>query len=303
MIRRGLVIGAGGTVGGAWNVGVLAALQDATGWDPRTADVIVGTSTGSTIAAMLGAGVGVAEMVDAHRGRSSARSSVRDFLGKPPPGLPNVRRPWPLAADALVANLRNPLGAVAALVPEGQHPWPQIDALAADLAVDGWVAHPATWIVAYDIDDARLVTFGRSDSPKATLQQAFRASWGVPGWFPRTVIDGHRFVDGAVASSESADSLIDSDVDEVVVIAPMTGPLLPWRAGGLALAPVHQILTSALDRQCMALAQAGKRVLRVHPTVEDLIHMRVNPMEPARRLVALDCGLRIDAHQSNWSTP
>jgi NTE family protein len=46
--RVGLVLGAGGVVGGAFHSAVLAALQETTGWDPRTADVIVGTSAGSS---------------------------------------------------------------------------------------------------------------------------------------------------------------------------------------------------------------------------------------------------------------
>jgi predicted acylesterase/phospholipase RssA len=39
--RIGLVLGAGGTVGGAFHAGVLAALEEATGSDPRRASMIV----------------------------------------------------------------------------------------------------------------------------------------------------------------------------------------------------------------------------------------------------------------------
>lgn len=47
MTRVGLVLGGGGAVGQAHHAGVLAALEHDLGWDPRTADVIVGTSVGS----------------------------------------------------------------------------------------------------------------------------------------------------------------------------------------------------------------------------------------------------------------
>ncbi|MEO6025656.1 MAG: patatin-like phospholipase family protein, partial [Candidatus Binatia bacterium] len=57
MARIGLVLGAGGATGHAFHIGVLSALEEATGWDPRTADVIVGTSAGAVIAALLRGGL------------------------------------------------------------------------------------------------------------------------------------------------------------------------------------------------------------------------------------------------------
>src|SRR3981189_1992094 len=53
----GLVLGAGGVMGGAWLTGGLDALATETGWDPATADRIVGTSAGSMMGALLAAGV------------------------------------------------------------------------------------------------------------------------------------------------------------------------------------------------------------------------------------------------------
>ena len=49
----GLVLGAGGVVGQAYQAGVLSALQRETGWDPRQAAIIVGTSAGSVTGAAL----------------------------------------------------------------------------------------------------------------------------------------------------------------------------------------------------------------------------------------------------------
>ena len=56
-MRVGLVLGAGGVQGGAWLVGGLAALAEETGWDPATADFIVGTSAGSMVGSLLAAGL------------------------------------------------------------------------------------------------------------------------------------------------------------------------------------------------------------------------------------------------------
>ena len=43
-MKVGLVLGAGGVVGGAWLTGGLHALATETGWDPAEADYVVGTS-------------------------------------------------------------------------------------------------------------------------------------------------------------------------------------------------------------------------------------------------------------------
>ena len=62
MPRIGLVLGAGGSVGHAFHAGVLAGIADATGWDARDADVIVGTSAGAVVAALLRATVSPADL-------------------------------------------------------------------------------------------------------------------------------------------------------------------------------------------------------------------------------------------------
>src|ERR687886_1677047 len=55
--RVGLVLGAGGVMGGAWLTGGLEALATETGWDPASAERIVGSSAGSMIGALLASGI------------------------------------------------------------------------------------------------------------------------------------------------------------------------------------------------------------------------------------------------------
>src|SRR3954447_24293926 len=50
--ERALVLGGGGSTGNAWLIGVLAGLFDA-GLDVTGADLIIGTSAGSTAAAQI----------------------------------------------------------------------------------------------------------------------------------------------------------------------------------------------------------------------------------------------------------
>jgi NTE family protein len=57
MFSIGLVLSAGGPLGDPWHSGVLGRLQERTGWDARSADLITGTSAGAITAVTLRAGV------------------------------------------------------------------------------------------------------------------------------------------------------------------------------------------------------------------------------------------------------
>src|SRR3954454_16702022 len=80
-MKVGLVLGAGGVLGGAWLTGGLAAIADETGWDPGAADHIVGTSAGSVMGALIASGVPPWFMV-AHSAGESFDGLV-DADGKP----------------------------------------------------------------------------------------------------------------------------------------------------------------------------------------------------------------------------
>ncbi|MEA2178873.1 MAG: hypothetical protein QOG77_2170 [Solirubrobacteraceae bacterium] len=49
-MRVGLVLGAGGVIGGSWLIGALDAFEAETGWRAADAEQIVGTSAGAVIA-------------------------------------------------------------------------------------------------------------------------------------------------------------------------------------------------------------------------------------------------------------
>jgi NTE family protein len=69
-MKVGLVLGAGGVLGGAWLTGGLHALARETDWDPAGAECIVGTSAGSMIGALVAAGVAPWFMVAHSSGES-----------------------------------------------------------------------------------------------------------------------------------------------------------------------------------------------------------------------------------------
>src|SRR5256885_7016461 len=79
--RIGLVLGAGGVMGGAWLTGALEALATETGWDPSGADRVVGTSAGSMLGALLVSGVPPWFMVAHSAGRTF--QGLEDADGRP----------------------------------------------------------------------------------------------------------------------------------------------------------------------------------------------------------------------------
>ena len=63
-MTRALVLAGGGAAGNAWELGLIAGLSDG-GVDVTAADLIVGTSAGSTVAAQITGGVSAAQLYGA----------------------------------------------------------------------------------------------------------------------------------------------------------------------------------------------------------------------------------------------
>lgn len=294
--RRALAIGCGGTLGFAWTAVALRVLEEALDWDVRTADVLVGTSAGSEIVAALGSGRTPQELLDALDGAPGAEPVLAAHVAEHPGTMPPVPA-LALPALGLVRSglsRRSPYSALAGLLPRGRGDATWLKAYGDALAgPEGWVDHPATWLVAADAATGERVAFGSADAPAATLGAAVAASWAIPGWFPPVEIAGRRYVDGGAVSSVSADLLLGQAVDEVVVVAPMT------TAGGVpasGLARIERLLrsqmTAVLDREIAQLREAGVRVVRVEPGTEELAAMGPNFMDLGRREATLAAARR-----------
>ena len=78
---RALVLGGGGVAGIAWITGLLLGL-DESGQDATRAELIVGTSAGSTVAAQLGSGVGLEELYARQVEPALQTPEIKDRLSK-----------------------------------------------------------------------------------------------------------------------------------------------------------------------------------------------------------------------------
>ncbi len=283
---RALVIGCGGTLGFAWTAAVLAEL-DRQGWDPGGADVLVGTSAGAELVALLGAGVPATAIEDRSDPRVAQHLSAPGAPGRLP-GLPRPGLPGLGLTRAAVRRRADLLAGLAGLLPRGRGDAGWLRDLGAALAGDdGWVPHPATWLVAADARTGARVALGHPDAPAARLGDALAASWAIPGWFPPARIGDRDLLDGGTVSPTSADLLVPEvaagRVDEVVVVAPMASQGgAPGRGATHLERLLRRPMTARLDREAAALRAAGARVSRIEPTRADLDAMGANFMDGSR---------------------
>lgn len=282
---RALVIGCGGTLGFAWTAEVLAELERQ-GWAPTTADVLVGTSAGAELVAMLGAGITAGAIA------SESDPRVRSHLHSPGapgslPGLPRPGLPGLGLTRAALTGKVDPLAGIAGLLPRGSGNAEWLVQLGDALAPGGWVDHPDTWLVAADARTGQRIPLGRADSPTTRLGQAIAASWAIPGWFPPVDIGGRPHLDGGAVSPTSADLLLpaveDGRIDEVVIVAPMSSQGgAPARGLQRLERALRNPMTRRVDREVAALRSAGARVTRIEPTRADLDAMGANFMDGSR---------------------
>ncbi|GAB3913782.1 hypothetical protein GCM10029964_123900 [Kibdelosporangium lantanae] len=87
-MRRGLAIGCGGTLGFAWTALALQGVERDLGWDARTADVLIGTSAGAEMVALLGSGRSVDDVVAALDGKSDDPVLIQHLKHRPRLRLP-----------------------------------------------------------------------------------------------------------------------------------------------------------------------------------------------------------------------
>jgi NTE family protein len=307
--RTALVLGAGGVLGAAWMTGVLAGLRDQLPCASGDADVVIGTSAGSVLAAALRCGVLLEEMMAWQQGQAtgifaeSAALAARD--GRLPP-LPHLRLgSLPLARAALFRPHRvHPLVGASAWLPHGRGQHHALRSLVGAVhkhhVMRGGASHwvgDHTWLAAVDYDTGERVMFGRSGAPRASLIDAVVASCSIPGWYEPAVIGGRRYVDGGVRSTTSLGVLSGTDVHEVYVLAPMasTEPDHPLQPHLRLERRLRQLITAALTRQARVLAAQGKRVTVLTPGAEDLAAMGANLMDGRRREAVLETSLRTSA--------
>ena len=185
------------------------------------ADVLVGTSAGSTVAAQLGSGLGLDALFDRQTTESSTELN-------PNAGVDEITELFVtamLTPNTTKAERLQKIGAVAlstATVTEAV----RRDVIAQRLPSHDWPDR-ALRISAIDTVTGELVVFDRNSG--VGLVDAVAASCAVPGVWPAVTIGDRRYMDGGVGSI--VNMVLANDCDVAVVLVP-SGRAVPSPFGG-----------------------------------------------------------------------
>jgi NTE family protein len=274
-MRIGLVLGAGGVTGAAYLAGALAAVEHDLAWDPRDADVIVGTSAGALIGGLLRSGVPASDLAAWTVGsRLSAEGAVLASLERPefdPVRLKQFLRvprfPQPRAVWSALRNPRrfDPLRAFMTHMRDGTRDIrPSLDFLGAT-----WPDRPFACCAVRRSDGRRRV-FGPLDVPRDGFAAAVAASCAVPGYFAPVDVDGQAHLDGGVASMTNADAL-PADIDLAITFAPMSSCAPRGRRSIDRL--VRERTANKLRDELAGLAARGAECMVLAPGEATLAHI------------------------------
>jgi NTE family protein len=271
MTKRALVLGGGGVTGVAWTIGLLHGLaeqkqaqgqEQQRGLDLSTADLFVGTSAGSVVAAQLTSGTTIDQLYEHEladtSGDPDATIGTRVLLGFVLASL------WP--GDRARGRARLGRAALnARTVPEPV----RRAAIAGRVRRDEW---PSARLLVTAVE-ARTGAFQVfDDTSGVSLIDAVAASCAVPLVWPPMTVGDRRYVDGGVRSVANVD--LARGYERVVVIAPLTA------AARRADRPAAQA----------AALGPGVRTAVISPTDAALTAIGRNPLDPARRAPAARAG-------------
>ena len=217
--RLALVLGGGGVAGIAWETGILIGIADESPDAARAlldADVLIGTSAGSTVVAQIGSGLSLADLFARQVSPTSAEidpdvavDALIDFF------VAALSDP-----DTTVAQKRQRIGAVAPAADTVAESVRR-DVIAQRLPSHGWPDRVLR-VTAIDIATGELVVFDGDSGVE--LVDAVAASCAVPGAWPPVTIGDRRYMDGGIGSTINLHLAADCDAAVVLVPAGVSAP-------------------------------------------------------------------------------
>jgi NTE family protein len=266
-MRRGLVFAGGFVAGVAWELGILRGLQDVNAEllaKLIAADVAVGTSAGSTVAAQITSGAALDPLYAAQLSEASPEIDV-DV------DMPELMARFAKIAEttASATDIRRRIGALALATQTAVDERTYRASRAARLSVQTWPDRDVR-LVAVDTDSGEPTVF-TSDSGVA-LVDAVAASSAFPGIWPPVTIGEHRYMDGAVRSPTNAD--LAAGCDRVLVLTPSSAD--------------SPRLFGSLEDEIKVLEPADVRV--VYADAASLAAFGTNPVSPSTRTPAAKAG-------------
>jgi NTE family protein len=249
---RALVLHGGGSAGNAWEIGIIAGLSEA-GLDVAAADLIIGTSAGSTAAAQITAASPaelLAAILDAEHQPRTRPGGAGAARGPGRPAVDHLERTGRIIAAAhSAADMRRRMGAAAlelegASDPSVRERWRAT--VGARLPREGWPEQEVL-ITAVDARTGEPVVFDRHSGVGLVDAVAASCSSGVP-----YAIGDRQYIDGGYRRNENADLALG--YRRVLVLSPFGGRTRHPLEWGMQLAA-----------QVAELRAAGSEVETVFP--------------------------------------
>jgi NTE family protein len=231
--ERALVLGGGGSTGNAWLIGVIAGLFDA-GLDVTEAELIIGTSAGSTAAAQITSATPT-ELLAAILAAAPQQRTGRvgsDGGRVPGPVADQMERTSAIIAAAEdAADMRRRLGAAALEMDagsdgSGRERWRAT--VAARLPSQHWPQRTML-VTAVDAHTGEPVIFDRHSGVELVDAVAASCASGTP-----YSIGDNRYIDGGYRRNENAD--LAAGYERVLVLSPFGGRSRHPLAWGMQLA-------------------------------------------------------------------
>jgi NTE family protein len=270
---RAVVLGGGGTVGVAWQTGLLTGLREA-GIDLAGASAIMGTSAGALVGVLLASG---RDVTDALAVLAAVGQKV-DFksLTAGSESFLDASRQAAHADDPQQA-----LRAIGAAAQQATTALTEDDYLGLLDTFDG-AAWPAGFrCTAINTDTGELVVWDEASG--VPLLHAVAASCVVPMLFPTVTIDGARYMDGGILSHLNATATPPSDVLVVLSCLPIGSP-------GGAVDTTRSASTIRANAEVARLRKTT-RLVAVEPDFSD-IEAPVKMLDPQIAGRALHIGKR-----------
>lgn len=289
--RYALALSGGGVIGGMYEVGALAALEERLNGEGRGFDIYVGCSAGSVVASLLANGVRAGDLyrildedlddpLNFRRGAVFSPDSFRRAAGR------FGRMIWAFGKNA-VTGLRGSIPDMLAAA-ERDLPCGFFSLIALEQFLrDAFAARglkntfgdlaPSLLIPAIDLDRAERVVFGRGDLREVPISHAIAASSAIPGFFEPYPIGGRDYVDGGVGFSGHADLAAEAGADVVFVVHPLVPSLIEGDGSSVRTRGLYTIMDQASRIYGQNLLQLGLATLAVkYPRTSFFL------LEPAR---------------------
>ncbi len=283
-MTRALVLGGGGPVGVAWEVGLAAGLEQE-GVRLADADLFVGTSAGSIVGAMLALGRPTAELFATQHAISSEAAPRGTTNGAFDLG-PLIQQFIKLyTSDAPPQQLRADIGrfALDAEVAMTEDEWLATFQSSDLIAIGDWPEKPYI-CTAVDAETGEFVTWSKES--RVPLVRAIASSCCVPGIFPPITIDGRRYIDGGMKSATNAE--LAAGHERVIVVSVTAG----MERAATAFPAMAERAKKRMDDELGSITSRGGEVKMIIPDAVSQSAFGSNLMDFSRRGEIADAGLR-----------